>query len=161
MRQESTSRTFPDFPKLGEENTHYGKLAHKAEKHGDVYGQAANKVAQYITLGREAPEWPKKLKYFQYALEKHAVPKPPIDDEVWAFFQKLQDWVRRECGAEAIRLASKEDDFLADRQKLGEARFKLTSEAAQFFRQLVPSECPDYYRPQDYKQLRLLQMYWA
>jgi hypothetical protein len=160
MRQ-STSQTFPAFPKLGEENTHYGKLAHKAEKQGDVHAASAYKVAQYITLGREAEEWPKKQKYFQYALEKHAVPKPPIDDDVWAFYQKLQDWVRRECGAEALRIVSKEDDFLADRLKLGEARFKLVSEAAQFFRPIVPTECPDYFRPQDYHQLRLLQLHWA
>ena len=66
-------------------------------------GAAAAAAGTAWQLGREAEEWPKKLKYFQYALEKHAVPRPPIDDDVWAFYQKLQDWVRRECGAEAIR----------------------------------------------------------
>lgn len=154
-------RAFPDLPTLGEENTHYGKIAHKAEKQRDKYTRAAYKVAQYITLGREAEDWPKKLKYFQYALEKHAVPRPPIDDDVWAFYQKLQDWVRRECGAEALRLASKEDDFLAERLKTGEPRFKVVSDAAQFFPHLVPPECPDYFRPKDYEQLRLLQLHWA
>ena len=28
-----------------------------------------------------------------------------IDEQVWAFYQQLQDWVRREAGEEAIRLA--------------------------------------------------------
>ena len=155
------TRVFPDIPKLGEENTFYGKIAHKAEKKADVYTQSAYKVAQYITLGREAEEWPKKLKYFRYALEKHAVPKPPIDDDVWAFYQKLQDWVKRETGAEAIAMASRLDNSLAARVKLNELRFKLTSEAAQFFRVMVPEDCPDWFRPQDYNQLKVMQMHWA
>lgn len=156
-----SGRVFPDLPRLGEENTYYGKLAHKAEKHEDVYSHSAYKVAQYITLGREAEEWPKKLKYFRYALEKHAVPKPPIDDDVWIFYQKLQDWVRRECGEEALRLAGREDEFLAERARMNEARFKLVSDAAKFFRELVPSECPDWYRPHDYEQLKVIQLHWA
>ena len=155
------SRIFPDLPRLGEENTHYGKIAHHAEKNDDPYTASVYKVAQYITLGREAPDWPHKLKCFRYALKKHAMPKPPIDDDVWIFYQKLQDWIRRECGVEAIALASKQDEFLAERQKMKEPRFKLVSEAAQFFRELVPAECPDWFRPQDYEQLKVMQLHWA
>lgn len=153
----------PDVPfALGEDNTHYGKLAHKAEKNGDLHTASAFKVAQYITLGREENEdLAKKIKYFKYALEKHAHPKPPIDDEVWAFYLKLQDWIRTECGAEALRLARKEDEFLSDRVKLNELRFRLVSDAAQFYPKLVPADCPDHYKPEDYEQLKRLQYKWA
>src|SRR5437763_10919594 len=126
--EDSTVQEFPQFPELGKEDTYYGKLAHKAEKKGEIHKRAAYKVAQYITLAKDPPlSWPEKLKYFRHALEKHAQPRPPIDDEVWAFYQQLQGWVRQECGAEALRLASAEDDFLAARIERKEPRFKVVS----------------------------------
>src|SRR5437016_10972875 len=61
-----THHVFPMLPDLGEEDTYYGKIAHKAEKKGDIHKRAAYKVAQYITLAKDPPlSWPEKLKYFQ------------------------------------------------------------------------------------------------
>ena len=161
--EDSTVQEFPQFPELGKEDTYYGKLAHKAEKKGEIHKRAAYKVAQYITLAKDPPlSWPEKLQYFRYALEKHAKPKPPIDDAVWDYYERLKAWIRQECGAEALRVASAEDDFYAERlNNKKEPRFKITSEAAQFFPPLVPTECPEWFNPDDWEQLRIIQKQWA
>ena len=153
----------PALPELGREDTYYGKLAHKAEKAGDLHTRAANKVAQYLTLARKKPEWPEKLKYLQYAIEKHAKPQPPIDDAVWAFYQGLQEWIRQEAGAQALVLAAKEDEFYTERTRQSEARFRIVSDAARFFRVLlgVTGDRPDWFTEGDYQQLRKLQLKWA
>ena len=162
METETTGRVFPPLPELGREDTYYGKVAHKAEKKGDLHTRAAYKVAQYITLGNNPVlPWPDKLKYFRHALEKHAKPQPPIDDEVWAFYQRLQDWVRRECGIEALRLAGIENEALSARSAAHEARFRIVSDAARFFRDLLGSDQPDWFTAGDYEQLRKIQLRWA
>ncbi len=159
---ETTRRIFPPLPELGEANTHYGKVAHKAEKQGDLDTRAVYKVAQYLTLARNPTlAWPEKLKYFRHALEKHAKPNPPIDEEVWAFYQTVQNWVRSECGAEALRLTSIENQFFSERLAQHEARFRIVSDAAKFFRDIVPSECPDWFLPEPYAELRAIQLRWA
>jgi hypothetical protein len=159
---ESTERTFPPIPDLGREDTHYGKIAHKAEKQGDLYTRSVYKIAQYLTLGLDTKlAWPEKLKYFRHALEKHAKAVPPIDEDVWAFYQGLEKWVKDVCGAEAIRLCEVESEFLTARAEQNEVRFRIVSDAAGFFPQFVPSECPDWFTPEDYEALRAIQLRWA
>jgi hypothetical protein len=154
---------FPQIPELGRENTYYGKVAHKAEKQGDLYTRAAYKVAQYITLAKEATNWPEKEKYLRHAIEKHAHPKPPIDDDVWAFYNQLKEWVQREAGIEARKLTAFEDESYTERVGQGEPKFRITSEAAQFFRQLLgqSGEQPEWFNEHDYRFLRLMQQKWA
>lgn len=159
---ETTGRVFPNLPELGREDTYYGKVAHKAEKQGDLYTRAVYKVAQYLTLAQNPSlKWPEKLKYFRHAIEKHAKPTPPIDDEVWAFYQRVQDWVRIECGAEALRLTATENQFFTERKMQHEARFRIVSDAAQFFRDVVPAECPGWFSAEVYDELRAIQLRWA
>jgi hypothetical protein len=158
---EPSRYSFPPLPELGQEDKFYGKLAHRAEKDGDIYGVSANKVAQYITLGRDAEAWPEKLRYFRHALEKHAQPKPPINDEVWAFYQQLQDWVRRETGKQALRLVEREDEFYMERIAQHELKFRITSDAAQFFRQFHLDEQPDWFNAEDLRKMQLIRSKWA
>jgi hypothetical protein len=158
----TTDRILPTLPELGQENTYYGKLAHKAEKAGDKHARSAYKVAQYITLGREAPTWPEKLKYFRHALESHAKPRPPIDDAVFAFYEQLKSWVRQETAVEAMKLVQKEDEFFTERTNQREARFRIVSDAAKFFREILGAgERPDWFTETDYNRIRQYQMKWA
>jgi hypothetical protein len=159
---ESVGRTFPSIPELGQEDTHYGKIAHKAEKSGDLYTRSVYKIAQYLTLALNPDHpWPEKLKYFRHALEKHAKPVPPIDDDVWNFYQGLEGWVRTICGAEALRLIEREDEFFVERANQHEVRFRIVSDAARFFPQFVPAECPEWFTAEDYEKMRSIQMKWA
>jgi hypothetical protein len=153
--------SFPPLPELGQEDKFYGKVAHRAEKDGDVYGVSANKVAQYITLGREAETWAEKLRYFKHALEKHGQPKPPIDEQVWAYYRQLQDWVRREAGKEALRLIEREDEFYVERAGQNEPKFRITSDAASFFRQFHLDEQPDWFAPEDLRKMQLIRSKWG
>lgn len=160
--QTTTDRALPSIPELGEENTHYGKLAHKAEKAGDLHARSVYKVAQYITLGKEAADWPEKLKYFRHALERHAKPRPPIDGPVFAFYEQLKDWVRREVAAEAFRLVRKEDEFYTERANQREPRFRIVSDAARFFREILGADDrPDWFTEADYRRLKQYQLKWA
>jgi hypothetical protein len=153
--------TFPELPPLGHDEKYYGRIAHHAEKERDAYVHAAYKVAQYLTLAKEAIGWSHKLRCYRHALEKHAVPHGSADAHAMKFYHKLQDWVRKECGATALKIASEEDDFYAERLRQKEPRFKIVNEAAHFFPAMVPDTCPAWYFPEDYEALRLLQMQWA
>jgi hypothetical protein len=156
-----TEITFPDLPALGKEDTHYGRIARHAEKEKDPYTHAAYKVAQYLTLARAAKTWTQKIRCYRHALEKHAVPHTAVDASTARFYEKLQDWIRRECGADALQLASEEDDFYAQRLAHKEPRFKIVNEAAHFFPPMVPETCPMWFFKDDYEALRLLQLQWA
>lgn len=159
-----SGRHFPPIPQLGEEEKVYGKRAHSAEKAGDVFGASANKVAQYVTLGLDpALDWPAKLRYLEHALKKHAAPKPPIDEEIFAFYQRLAEFVKQHTGAEALKLVFREDAELeARKQTKKEPIFKLRSDAAAFFRQFLPSgERPDWFTDDDFAQLITLRNKWA
>jgi hypothetical protein len=152
---------FGNLPELGKDDTYYGKIAHHAEKERDGRTHAAFKVAQYITLAHKAKGWTQKIRLYRHAIEKHAVPRSTTEAKEMAFYQKLQNWVRRECGADALRLASEEDDFYAERLRQKEPRFKIVNEAAHFFPPMVPESCPEWFFQEDYETLRLLQLQWA
>jgi hypothetical protein len=153
---------YPEFPALGKNDEYYGRVAHHAEKEKDPYTHAAYKVAQYLTLAKAAKNWTQKIRCYRHALEKHAVPHGAVDPSSAGFFEKLQDWVRRECGEDALRLASEEDEFYAQRLLAHkEPRFKIVNEAAHFFPPMVPETCPMWFFKEDYEALRLLQLQWA
>ena len=155
---------FPPIPELGEEEKVYGKRAHAAEKTGDIYGASVNKVAQYVTLGLDpALDWPNKLRYFEHALNKHAAPKPPIDDEVIAFYQRLAEFVKQQAGLQVLKLVYRHDAELeARRESNNEPIFKLRSEAASFFRQFLPAgDRPDCFTDTDYAELIAVRNKWS
>jgi hypothetical protein len=158
-----SSGELPTLPELGREDTYYGKVAHKAEKKGDLHTRAAYKVAQYLTLAQGAATWPDKLKYYRHAIEKHAHPKPPIDENVWAFYEQLKAWIRQEAGAEALRIARLEDHNFIDRTGKNEMRFRIVSDAAKVFRELLGAggERPEWFNEHDYNLLRQFQLKWA
>ena len=159
-----TARNLPPIPELGEAEKVYGKRAQQAEKAGDVYGASANKVAQYVTLGLDpALDWSGKLRYLEHALKKHAAPKPPIDDEVLAFYQKLQEFVKQQAGSEALKLVYQQDaELQARKESKKEPIFKLRSDAALFFRQFLPAgDRPDWFTDEDYAELIALRNKWS
>ena len=157
------TQNMPPLPEMGETEKVYGKRAQHAEKSGDVYGASANKVAQYVTLGLDpALDWTGKVRYFEHALKKHAAPKPPIDDQVIAFYQQLQELVKQHAGAEALKYVYQEDAVLQERKEKKEPSFKLRSDAAQFFKQFLPhGDKPDWFNNADYRELIAIRNKWA
>ena len=89
------TRTFPPMPPIGRPESFYAKLAHEADKSGDMHGHEAAKVGQYITLALDpALAWDEKLKYFRHAIKRHCQPPLFPDDDVWMFYRTLADLVR-------------------------------------------------------------------
>src|SRR5688572_2179665 len=82
-------RTFPALPPIGKHESFYAKLAHEADRMGDIHLHEAAKVGQYLTLGLDPMlSWEEKLKYFRHALKRHCSPPPFPDDEVWMYYRK-------------------------------------------------------------------------
>jgi hypothetical protein len=156
-------RAMPPLPELGEVEKVYGKRAQHAEKSGDVHGASANKVAQYVTLALDSSlDWPGKARYFEHALKKHAAPKPPIDDQVIAYYLQLQSFVKQYAGSEALKLVYEQNAELQARKDKKEVIFKLRSEAAQFFKQFLPQgDKPDWFNDEDYRELISIRNKWA
>jgi hypothetical protein len=152
----------PRIPPLGRDERYYARGARHAERDEDVYLRCAHKTVQYITLALNPTlEWEEKLKYFHHALERHCVPPPYPDDATWMFFRTLADLVRQHAGREALRLASREDDFFAARLAIGQRREVIEEEAERLFTRLVPQEqCPDYFNEEDFLQLKILRNQW-
>jgi hypothetical protein len=160
---DTEDRVFPPLPEMGQPESYYGRLAKQADKAGDIHARAANKVAQYIAsaLAPELP-WDQKLRYFEHAIKKHAVPPPPLDDQVWNYYQQLQDLVRTHAGQEALRLANAQNDAFTARNDAGEPKYKIRTDAAAFFRQFIHSEeCPVWFHLWDFNALRALRNRWA
>ena len=60
------------IPPIGRPESFYAKLAHDADKAGDIHGHEAAKVGQYITLSLDpALGWDEKLKYIKHAIKRH------------------------------------------------------------------------------------------
>ncbi len=157
----SQSRQFPPLPEIGLPESHYARKVHEADRVGDKHAHEAYKVGQYVTLAIDPRlTWPGKLKYFQHALKRHCVPPPLPDDDVWMFYRSLADLVRQYSGQEALRLASTEDDLYAARITMGQTREAIENEAEEFFGNLVPPECPEYFNEEDYAQLKIIRDQW-
>lgn len=161
--QNSTHTELPPMPPIGLPESKYVRLVHKADKAHDEHQHEALKVAQYITLALgEKLKWPQKLRYFQHALHRHCNPPPLPEEHVWLFYRDLASLVRDQCGAEALRLASKEDDIYAKRLKMGCTRERIEADAEVFFDELLGKSvrCPDYFHEEDWAALKLFRDQW-
>ena len=157
------SRQLPPMPEIGRPESYYAKLSHEAERNADRHAREAHKVGQYVTLAMDPHlTWEEKLKYFQHALKRHCSPPPYPDDEVWMFYQQLADLVRQHAGAEALRLASLEDDLYAARIQMGQTREKIEDDAESFFARILGSgeNCPEWFNETDWSQLKLIRDQW-
>lgn len=159
-----TQRRFPPMPQIGLPESAYARLLHRADKVGDQHARESAKVGQYVTLALDPHlSWPEKMKYFRHAMKRHCTPPPFPDEDVWMFYQQLADVVRTHCGAEALRLASTEDDLYAARLGMGQDREKVEEDAEEFFTQLLGAgheECPPHFNEADWLQLKLLRDQW-
>lgn len=156
-------RKLPQMPEIGRPESYYASIVRAADREENAFLREAAKVGQYITLALDpALEWADKLKYFRHALQRHCSPPPYPDDAVWLFYRSLADMVRQHCGAEALRIASREDDLFAARLTMGQAREKIEDDAEQFFLCIMSSnvQCPDWFASGDWDQLKLLRDHW-
>ncbi|HLL88479.1 MAG TPA: hypothetical protein VK324_04190 [Tepidisphaeraceae bacterium] len=159
----SRREPLPPLPQVGRPEMHYAKLVRDADRRGDVHAHEAAKVGQYVTLAMDpALSWEQKLRYFRHALRRHCTAPPLPDDEIWMFYRQLAGLVRSHCGAEALRLASKEDDVYAVMIGIGRTREEVAELAEQFFINLLghQQECPEWFDEEDWMQLKLIRDQW-
>lgn len=153
---------FPPIPAIGRPDPYYKQAIEEAEQAGDVHLRAALKVARYISLA-VAPKlpWEEKLRYFAHALKHHCAPPTP-DEPTVQYYQHLADLVRQHAGAEALRLASQEDDMWAARAALGQDRTQIEDDAESFFVRLLGQgdHCPEHFIDGDWAQLKLIRDQW-
>jgi hypothetical protein len=153
----------PSLPEIGHPESYYAKLAHSADKVGDVHAHEAAKVGQYITLAMNpALSWEEKLKYFRHALRRHCQPPQFPDENAWLFYRQLAELVRQYAGTEALRIASQEDDLYAARLSLSQTREQIEDEAESFFAKIMGSgdERADWFNETDWAQLKLIRDQW-
>ncbi|MFT3785156.1 MAG: hypothetical protein QM770_03200 [Tepidisphaeraceae bacterium] len=162
-RIESMHRRFPPMPKIGLTDRDYSHMAREAERSRNIHGKEAAKVGMYITsaLDTQLP-WEQKLRYFEHALKRHCVPPHLPDEDTWLFYRELATLVKTHCGHEALRLASREDDFYAARLGMGQSREKIEDEAEAFFTKLIGNSitCPDYLLEEDWHTLLMIRDQW-
>jgi hypothetical protein len=155
----------PTLPEIGHPESYYARLVHKADRENSPHAREAAKVGQYITLGIDPYlSWEQKLRYFQHALRRHCQPPKVVSDPVWMFYNTLADLVRQYCGAEALRLASAEDDRLAAAIQLGGAtREEIAQDAENFFAALTGfgESCPEHFNEVDWAQLKMIRNQWV
>ena len=155
---------YPPLPEIGKSDVYYHNAIALAEKEGDVLKRATMKVGRYITkaLTPKIP-WVEKVRYFDHALKHHCTPPMGMEDEkAKAFYEQLADLVRQHCGAEALRLASQEDDMYAARVALGQEKPMIEEDADVFFGRLLGTgdHRPDYFNEIDWSQLKLIRDQW-
>lgn len=155
-------RKMPGIPVIGKADVYYGRLISQAEQQGDAHLRAAAKASRYITLGLNPHiPWAQKLRYFTHALSHHCT-HPSDDPAVKEYYARLADLVRQHCGAEALRLASAEDDMYAARAALGQERATIEEDAEVFFGTVLGNadQCPAYFNDVDWQQLKLIRDQW-
>jgi hypothetical protein len=156
----------PALPEIGHPESWYAKRVHEAEAAGDNHAREAWKVGQYITLGmNQSATWEEKLKCFRHALKRHCHPPEFAEEDVWLFYKSLSDLVRQYAGAEALRIASAEDDMYAARLAMGQDREQIEDDAEEFFGKLMANpggggECPEIFNESDFSQLKLIRDQW-
>lgn len=162
MSQSTTD--LPPLPEIGHPESWYAKRIHDAEQNNDVHLREALKVAQYISLAIDpALDWDAKLKYFRHALRRHCQPPPFNEDPaVHDFYKSLATLVKEYCGAEALRLASAEDDNYAARLSMDQSREQIEDDAEAFFSRIIGrgTECPEWFKEEDWQQLKLIRDQW-
>jgi hypothetical protein len=156
-------KRFPPMPPIGLSDHDYSHLAKEAERRHDVHAKEAAKVGMYITsaLKPDLP-WEEKLRYFEHALHRHCNPPPYPDEETWLYYKELAALVKRYAGQEALRLASREDDFYAARLTMGQSRDKIEDEAEVFFSRLIGNgiDCPDFLTDDDFHMVKMIRDQW-
>jgi hypothetical protein len=155
---------FPSLPDIGLPEAYYAQLARRADQMGDHFAKEAAKVGQYITLALDQNlDWASKRRYFEHALHRHCVPPALPNEQVWLFYQRMADLIRKHAGLEAMRLASKEDDHYAHLSKTGVPRHVIASKAQVFFSHLTGLDArrPDWFTEEDWKQLKILRLLWT
>lgn len=153
---------FPTMPEIGRPDVFYTHAISVAEQEGDLNQRAALKVARYLSLAmKPGTSWDEKRKYFIHVLKHHCA-SPTPDEDTQQYYAQLADMVRQCAGAEALRLASEEDDTYAARMSFGQNLEAIENDAEAFFLKLLGSEdhCPDYFDPADWAQLKILRDNW-
>ena len=153
----------PPMPEIGHPESYYAKLAKQAERTGDIHLHEAAKCGQYITLALDPSiDWDTKRRYFRHALRRHCQPPQVSSELVEMYYQRLVDLVMHHAGAEALRLASAEDDKYAMRLAEGEPRRRIMEDAVEFFANLmgVDDNCPSHFKEEDWLQLRIIRNQW-
>jgi hypothetical protein len=163
LRLSSEGPRLPALPTIGLDEHTYAHAARDAERDGDRHAKEAAKVGLYVTAAMDPHKpWQEKLRNFTHALNRHCHPPPLPDDRVWGFYGDLAHLVKEYCGAEALRLASKEDDFYAARLAMGQPRDAIENEAELFFDQLIGrgDHCPPYMLEDAYETIRMIRDQW-
>ncbi len=158
-----TTSGFPSMPEIGLPESEYAHMARVAEREGNEHLRAAAKVGQYVTLALDRTlEWDQKLRYFKHTLNRHCFPPKFAGDKCWTFYHNLADLVRDHCGAEALRIASIEDDLYAARLEMGQRREKIEVDAEEFFLKIMGNDkdCPAHFHGEDWEQMKLLRDQW-
>ena len=153
----------PPLPQIGHPESYYARIAKQAEREGDIHAHEAAKVGQYITLALDPGiDWDAKRRYFRHALKRHCAPPQVSSELVEMYYQRLSDLVMHHAGAEALRLASAEDDKYATRLADGQSRRSIMEDAVEFFANLmgVDDTCPSHFKDEDWVQLRIIRNQW-
>ena len=153
----------PPLPQIGHPESYYARLAKQAEREGDIHLHEAAKVGQYITLALDPGiDWDAKRRYFRHAVKRHCAPPQVSSELVEVYYTRLTDLVMHHAGAEALRLASGEDDRYACRLAGGEQRRTIMEDAVEFFANLmgVDDTCPTHFKEEDWLQLRIIRNQW-
>jgi hypothetical protein len=153
----------PPLPQIGHPESYYARLAKQAEREGDIHAHEAAKVGQYITLALDPNiDWDAKRRYFRHAIKRHCAPPQVSSELVEMYYIRLTDLVMHHAGAEALRLASAEDDKYASRLSDGRSRRTIMEDAMEFFANLmgVDDSCPSHFKDEDWLQLRIIRNQW-
>ena len=153
---------FPPIPEVGRPDPYYMRAIADAERAGDIHLRAALKVARYITLAISPKlPWEEKKRYFSHALKHHCAP-PSQEDPTLKYYRHLAEIVRKYAGAEALRIASQEDDMWAARAALGQDRTLIEDDAELFFGRVLGQgeQRPEYFAEGDWSQLKLIRDQW-
>lgn len=153
---------FPPIPEIGRPDPYYMRAIADADEAGNIHLRAALKVARYITLAISPKlPWEEKKRYFLHAL-KHHCGSPTRDEPTVKYYQELAEMVKQYAGAEALRLASQEDDMWAARVALGQDRTLIEDDAEAFFGRILGQgeQCPDHFAEGDWSQLKLIRDQW-
>jgi len=159
----SVYEQIPPLPEVGHPESYYAKQVARADRLQMKHAHEAYKVGQYITLALGPRlKWEQKLRYFRHALRAHCTGPAVASNDVLIFYSRLAAMVRQHAGAEAIRIASTEDDAWAAQLLRGFPRAQVKAEAAQFLQQLMGDldRCPEYLNREDWEQLRILRSGW-
>lgn len=153
----------PPLPEIGRPETYYAKQVARADRLGMRHAHEAYKVGQYVTLALGSRlTWEQKSRYFRHAIRSHCNGPDLAPQPVMKFYSDLMNLVRQYAGAEAIRLASREDDAWAAQLQRGVPRADVKAEAARFFKAMLGDDGrqPEYFSPEDWEQLRVLRNNW-